>query len=462
MKEAIKNLEAQLKGSAFRRGTSAFRFGLIPQAPSDHLPIVATLKPNALTEYSVLSWNMLATDHLYNNFMNVSGTRELLRAVENLEAKGNIYSGSEGRNRLYYFFSELSQYLYQPDAHKIVITPEKLTAFVTEQPSRLARSRDPLKAAKLKIQVEKSRQQIVDILLNEKHTDAHEFKLAIQHSLEIIHHILRGALTWEHRLELIQNNKALKAQLAEVDICCLQECTDPSAISRLLTKAEKTHQILQHRIHERTNDHCAIIFDTAKFELDGEPTYGAIDGKKPYIFVRLKDRQTDERFIVGSIHHPGGHHNKMDTLLTELNGMQPSEGKPLDFYILGDYNHAPEFFKETESLTDHQLIFPEEGTLAGSDFGNTNEAIDGLITNISAEQVSLNRCDHFHCAAPATTPFVVDFKLEKTAVKVHNVKQQHTFFARPSYRQSVNTNCAQEVTTTLEVSTAKRGDPVSF
>ena len=48
---------------AFRYGTSAFRFGLIPQGISDHLPIVSQL-PLKDSQVSMLSWNLLADEPL--------------------------------------------------------------------------------------------------------------------------------------------------------------------------------------------------------------------------------------------------------------------------------------------------------------------------------------------------------------------------------------------------------------
>ena len=66
-------IDEQIK-SAFRYGNSAFRLGLMPQNISDHLPISAEIKFNPSDEenHTMLSWNLLADEHLYNNFMNIT------------------------------------------------------------------------------------------------------------------------------------------------------------------------------------------------------------------------------------------------------------------------------------------------------------------------------------------------------------------------------------------------------
>jgi hypothetical protein len=56
-------LQKAFTDSAFRYGTSLFRFGLIPSNVSDHLPI--DIRANINDEnHNILSWNMLSDDHL--------------------------------------------------------------------------------------------------------------------------------------------------------------------------------------------------------------------------------------------------------------------------------------------------------------------------------------------------------------------------------------------------------------
>ena len=43
-----------------------------------------------------MSWNLLADEHLYNNFMNITGASFLIEALKTTYPKGNIYFNDKG------------------------------------------------------------------------------------------------------------------------------------------------------------------------------------------------------------------------------------------------------------------------------------------------------------------------------------------------------------------------------
>lgn len=55
----------------------------------------------------------------------------------------------------------------------------------------------------------------MDLFLDHKHEYAGEFKLAIKHSLELIHPILgeNGALQWKNRFQCIANSLLLQLKI---------------------------------------------------------------------------------------------------------------------------------------------------------------------------------------------------------------------------------------------------------
>jgi hypothetical protein len=411
-KEKCLSLEEKLTHSAFRRGTSAFRLGLIPTGPSDHLPLIAKIKHQEQANLTLLSWNLLADDHLFNNFMNISGIRLLADILKEHYPEGNSYYNQQ-ENKLFYFFAELAQYLYKNQANnRIHVTKKLLQEFIAikNQSSNLARSRDP-KIAEEKIkQVENARAEIIALFckaLALNFSQAHELQLAIKHSLEMIHHIEnpQGALKWVNRLQHIKDNSALIDQLQNSDFLCLQECTKPDDIVCLLKTDEKEFRSITFRVDERTNDHCALIYDNKKFALIGEPIKYALENKKPCIFAKFQDRNTDQCFIMGSIHHPGGKHNLLEDLLKQAASFKQAPDEKINFYILGDYNHTENFFKHPN------LIYPAQGTMAGCDFGNINCPIDALLTNHNASAIDLQLAVGLSVSTPAQRlPLVVQFE----------------------------------------------------
>lgn len=407
-------LENQLSQNAFRFGTSAFRLGLVPQGISDHLPIAIDIAP---LQARMVSWNLLADVHLYNNFMNISGTLHLEAAIKAKTPGGNIYCNDRG-NRLYHLFSELAEFLYAKGKQgHITINEKTLNEFIPldAQSSHLARSEDPQKLIQEQQELVNARKDIVEILLDQKHEHAHEFKLAIRHSLELIHHIQseEGALKWSNRLQRIIDNENLLSELLQADIVCLQECTSPDDVYQLYIDSDKSMKLIQYRVNSETNDHCVLMYDENKFDLIGEPIFHSLEGKKPCIFAKLQNKSSGQVCIVSSIHHPGGDKYLLDELLAQVARLKQDPNEAIPFCVAGDYNHTKEYFENHERFNDKLTMhYPEQGTMAGSDFGNTNLGIDAIMTNIAKDNISVKLVDNLAVSPPAQTPISVHFELE--------------------------------------------------
>lgn len=397
----MKNLLHKKLKSAFRYGSSAFRYGLVPEGISDHLP-VTTKTTIEEEEIAIMSWNLLADEHLFNNFMNVSGSN-ILEADLNQELGGkenNIYSGT-----MYHLFAEISQFLIAQKKKEIVVEEKILKEFrqIASQPSRRALSRNPDIAKERTQKVELARNKLVEILLNTKHKNHHEHKLAIKHSMELIYHIKedKGALKWQNRLKRLIDNRKLVKEIREQDIIALQECTNPEDIKQLLSENMEIH-VHNVKGNDKSTDNVVVAFNKKKFffvEKLGEN----FEGKKPALYVKLKHLQSGQDFVFGSIHHPGGEHDFRQKIMDDANKLIKDADIP--FIIAGDYNHTKEQFVETFSEIIH---YPDSGTMAGSDYNNTNKAIDGFLSN---QTLQVNTSNLMQRSKPAVTELNVVFKL---------------------------------------------------
>lgn len=420
-------LNQALFDNAFRRGVSAFRFGLIPQGASDHLPISAKIETTEKMTFSLVSWNLLADDHLYNNFMNITGTKELFSAIQEI-SNTNIYcvNGDEQQNKLYHYFSELAHFLYENKTDSTInFNKDLLKKFndITSfdlYPSRLARSRTKEVEEKNKIAVINSRQKIGEILLDSSHPNHHEFRLAAQHSLELYHHIKYGALKWENRFSIIKNNKNLIAALQKTDFLCFQECTEPEDFRKIPISQDW----ITHKISNATNDHCVLAYNQQKFKLINT-TKGALEGNKPFILGKFENIETHERVIIGSIHHPGGNHQSMNELLEAVETLRQPPDQAIDFFMAGDYNHTREYFNDDRCA----MHYPKVGTMAGSDYNNMNKAIDAVLTSSAS-------CCRVHVDRVAELPPVAP--IDPAPVKVHFYKNARlSEYASPSFWKPV-------------------------
>ena len=433
-KKTIKALAAKIEPellNAFRLGTSANRLGLIPQGPSDHLPLQVQVHLDDQSDLKLISWNLLADTHLYNNFQNISGSKCLAAAIINKYPEGNAYYNNKA-DKLYYFFSELAQFLYKAKKEiektteteykeEIEVSRELLERFklTKNQPSNLAMSRHPETEKANTKAVESAREKIIDILLNhifefdnkiKSDDDGHEFRLAITHSLELIHHIEHpsGALKWDNRFKLIKDNTTLVNEITNCDFLCLQECSNPE---NMLSLFKDTHAAITHRINDRTTDHCSIIYNKNKYQLIVEPIKHSLQGKKPCIFAKFRNIDSGKDCIVSSIHHPGGNHDMVEELLEKINSLIVPPDDNIPFYMLGDFNHPSSFFEK--KIAEHEncnIISPKQSTMAGADYNNTNLAIDLIVTNQNASRVNLSRPKGLSFSAPAPRKLLVNFE----------------------------------------------------
>ena len=458
-KNRITNLETLLQKSAFRHGTSAFRYGLIPQAPSDHLPISALVQSSHLSVFNLMSWNLLADAHLYNNFMNVSGSSLLKQSILEL-GKPNLYC-SVNQDHLYHFFSELGQFIYRhKTSQHLLITEQLLRKFISleSQPSKLTRSRTAAAAAEKEILAQMSREQIVSLFLDHAHPYALDFQLAIKHSLEFIHHIQGegGVLQWKNRFQHVENNIDLQLRMRQMDFICLQECTDSNDFLKLMNGSAARYQAITFKVDPAVNDFAVIMFDAQKYVLEDHVDY-AIEGKKPAIFGRFYPvAKPEEAFIIASIHYPGGQHDLMSTILEQNKRLYKADEKCLDYFILGDYNHTADFFDNCPE--EATLFFPQTGTMAGADYGNTNQAIDGLCTNLDKSSVHhIETINLLPVACPVSADMEVQFVIMPDAGLTYEPSPR--FFQQPVQR-TVDPLVAQVASQLLGSSDPKLTAPV--
>ncbi len=418
---AKKSVEQKLS-HAFRYGSSAFRFGLIPEGVSDHLPIVSEVSVGE-RKVKLSSWNLLADEHLFNNFMNITGS-DLLRADLDVRLDGqknNIY-----HNAMYHLFAEIAQYLYKHanEDGRLDITKALLEGFLSTktQPSRLTRSRNPDTVTEKTKQVEDARQVLIRMLCDVSHEHHHEYQLALKQSLELIYHIQSpgGALKWENRFRRFCEHEAAVAELLDQDILALQECTNPSDIEGLFNeRAGKNMAFICHNTSRtgHSTDNVVLAYNTNRFKLVTDesitnPVFGSFEGKKPALYCKLEDLETKEQFIVGSIHHPGGPHDLRHEILETVNELQAGQSD-MPYYIMGDYNHTQKQFNRlsSESIAAEQyhMLYPvQTGTMAGSDYGNSNRTIDAILSNRTADvEVS----EQVRTVPPALTALSVAFHL---------------------------------------------------
>lgn len=406
---------------AFRYGNSAFRFGLMPQGISDHLPIILNTSLEK-TQLKMMSWNLLADEHLFNNFINISSSKLLEIMIDNkLEDIDNIYQGA-----MYHLFAELAQYLYpiaEKNDNQITINKSLLHGFIpnASQPSRLARSRTPEVAKQKEEQVKMAREALVDTLLNTSDPNYQEYQIAIKQSLELIYHIKNpnGALRWQNRFERFKENKQAMSEFLSQDIIALQECSNPADIENLFQQAKKNMEVLSYNVTNSisSTDNCLLAFNKDKFSLIEStapinPILTHFENKKPAIYCKLLDKAIKQEFIVASIHHPGGDHDLRHKIVENISQLQAGNTE-MPFFIAGDYNHTQQQFLELSQQENNmlpKLYYPtQQGTMSGSDYGNTNQSIDAIMSNTYlADKVSVSAT--IKAAQPAVTPFKINFQ----------------------------------------------------
>jgi endonuclease/exonuclease/phosphatase family metal-dependent hydrolase len=255
--------------------------------------------------------------------------------------------------------------------------------------------------------------------------------------MELIYHIKNpnGVLRWENRFALFKKNKPAVAELMSQDIVALQECTSPSDIEDLFRDHQgenKRMAFISHTISRSlpSTDNIVIAYDQNKFKLVESTDYenplktsfkgeSIKEGKsidvdlKPAIYCTLQDKKTGELFIVASIHHPGGTHDFRSQIVDNIKLLQANQPH-MPFFIAGDYNHTAQQFSKLDDENQSKvppLFYPTDfGTMAGSDFGNTNKSIDAIMSNEHLEgRVVISSA--MTRSPPAETPLNISFQL---------------------------------------------------
>ena len=398
-------LEQALSAAVFRKGISAFRYGLVTSGISDHLPIAATADITSDT-INIFSWNLLSDDHTFNSFMNVTGTRILLDDIEvplNILEKDSelrkikltyfpditskIKLSFYGGIGIKFFFSELSQFLYEHKkstaeregdiVYEIDFNRDFLQKFVVEQGSVKLKPNATKEELDL---IQKERLYILDILLDKSNKNHCEYLLAIRHSLEIIFHLKEGSFDFANRLDRMAQQPLLLDKLKTQDIYAFQECSDPDDLVEFIEHyVNREVAFISHSIKEGSKDNVVIMFNKSKYKVDDKRIIkGDFSGRKPYIIAVLNNLKTGENIIFGSIHHPGGRENLIIQLEEHIKNLQREIGD-VPFFVMGDYNHERDFFKS------NLLKFPQYPTFTANDYDNYGKSIDGILANRNVE-----------------------------------------------------------------------------
>ncbi|MBS0285735.1 MAG: hypothetical protein JSR17_00040 [Proteobacteria bacterium] len=371
-KRALADLE-YLLNNAFRYGLNVDIQGLFREAASDHLPISIAYNTPDGNKLALASWNLLADVHLGNYYRNV-------KIFDIIENDPNIKNDNSFKRRAHWLLSYLAEKLIK-QGKDVVIDEDEIDNLLAS--IDFSKERNPEKA-------KSDARNIIHYFLDKNNPKHEIFIQSLIHSVEIAYAKSQGYLKWEHRFELIKNNKALIQKLNKKDILCFQECTNPEDMLKLLRETSgKNFKMIQHRVSGRTNDHCVIIYNADKYELSADNNnqpqvhrFGLANNTKPCLLARfyaLDDAEKKE-FVIGSIHHPGGPEKSIKEIKHELDTFQAKAHPQEAVFILGDFNHDRQFF-ENENIENFEVKMPQKGTMAGPDFGSVNKPIDGVLSN---------------------------------------------------------------------------------
>jgi hypothetical protein len=421
LERKIKLQNAFLK-SSFRQGTSLFRLGLVPVSVSDHLPVEITTELHGTT-HAMFSWNMLSDEHLFNNFMNISGLKIIHDKMNQLLEKGNIYTI---KSMEYHFFAELAQFLYtrKNTSEKIITIDEVLLKEFCNLESQGTRLFGRAISDEQKEQIQLARNAFLALYKSDDFEISHEVKESIHHSLEMIYHIKDGSLLWENRLKELKNNAALMSTLLSKRILMFQEVTNPNDLLSLFSQTPQSMTVISHNSHpeddsnpdRKSKDNCVLMFDTNRYQLiEPPPPFKGDIHKKPYLFLVLKDKNTEKSFIVSSIHHPGGHIDYRQEYLNVVQEIREAHHDlSMPYIIAGDYNHTQAQFKALEeedaSITSPMMIYPMTGSMAANDYGNLNQAIDAVMTDCPTDYIEVKTAEGVAISRPSNpVPYSIRF-----------------------------------------------------
>ncbi|MGD9591293.1 MAG: hypothetical protein AB7V32_02100 [Candidatus Berkiella sp.] len=369
-----------LFNNPFRYGLNVNVQGLFREAASDHLPISITYHKTSDNNIAMLSWNLLADIHLGNYYRNV-------KIFDSIEKDENIENENVFKHRAHWLLSYLAEALLK-QGQDVVINEDVFDEII--EIIDFSQERNPQKA-------KQDARKIIHYFLDQNNPNHEVFIQSLIHSVEIAYAKSQGYLKWEHRLELIKANKNLVKKLVKKDILCFQECTNPEDMLNLLREnSGKNYKMIIHKVSEGTNDHCVIIYNADKYELslddNNEPKihrFGLAKNTKPCLLAKFREvnKPDKKEFVIGSIHHPGGNESELKAIKLELDTFLKKSITQDPVFILGDFNHDNQFFKN-ENTENFKVKMPQKGTMAGPDFGSVNKPIDGVMSN-KADKLSI-------------------------------------------------------------------------
>lgn len=392
--------------------------------PSDHLPIFVTYKA-----IKMVSWNLLSDQHLHNKFLNVKGTKYFNRYLSK-QSQSTIIDWR-------FFFSKFGHFLLRQSPvmsglHQIEVNAALLADFVIDQKQHVANLEKKLNELQSDINginelehtLQKERetthaaQEIIPFITDATHINHDNIKILLEEMIRT-HYTIEYCDKWKIRFKILQENKKLIHYLALQDFLCFQECSAPEDMLMLLTdhvkenKLKKHFKMISYKVNEKSLDNCVIIFDEKKYRLKSYHSFGLLLDQKTQKFRKpclVADfiQNCGTSIIVGSIHHPGGRKNEIQSVIDEIYRLAPKKPFTTDCLALGDYNHTPRFFEQALSTTPFALIMPQKGTMVQNDFGNFNVAIDGVLTNYP-EYLQVEVLDELKFASHIELPLTISF-----------------------------------------------------
>lgn len=390
-----------------------------PNLISDHLPVAFNLTLNAQSHLKLVSWNLLSECHQHNSFLSIS----LSPTIANLCAKPDMhYFQSAGKKiskswLLYDLAAELDHSALlrtQEDKHDFLRGTPKGQALLiqffkncyTHAKNATLKTNEHNQDHAITARTE-ARAEIAKNVLNAEAgatTTIDDETYCMMVSAFKLHQAIHGehgTLNWQNRRRTLENNPLLLKALRQSDMLVLQECTDPSHFVKLLktTEATKKFDAIIHKTNAKADntDHCCIIYDSTRWQLEDAKRFGLNNNKKPAIVAKFSEKgegiekdtpNEDQSIIVGSIHYPGGHYEgpackeisaNLQTLLKSTSATE------VPYIIAGDYNQMTSDLRSklNEMPQKASVSAPQLGTMAGSDWSEScrGKTIDMAITN---------------------------------------------------------------------------------
>lgn len=401
--ERQQQLQEQLEKSAFRKGISTGLQGTMKIAPSDHSPITV-----AFDDVSIASWNLLSDQHTWNFLFDVGRKRYFAEHTRD----GKAIAWRDVFNDFGNFVLNNSE-IDKAGTYTIKFNKKLMDDFIAEKNlmhQKIQESTQDEEKIKQSENNLKDAESFIQLALDNTNPNHEDIKTSLVHIMEIKYSIAKGYLRWEERLKKLKENKFLVKNLAAHNFLCFQECTNPDDMLTLLQKNTHKHfAMLDHVVKADSKDHCVIMYDKNKYELEKRINFGLASNSKPCIIAKFRSLKTNEPIIIGSIHHPGTGKSEINVIIEQANTILHG-AKDIPVFILGDYNHRSEFYAQDTANTGFELKMPHSPTMAGFEYGNLNIAIDGVLTNRPAE-TRVDVLNQKTFASQVTLPIIITFEL---------------------------------------------------